>query len=40
LWLEHLESYKKFPPMQAPETWNLNQVLEQLKKAQDSHPSD
>jgi len=26
--------------MQAPETWNLNQVLEQLKKAQDSHPSD
>jgi arylsulfatase len=40
LWLKELESYVQFPPMQAPETWNLNQVLEQVKKAQDNHPSD
>jgi len=38
LWLKELESYKEFPPMQAPETWNLTQVLEQVKSA--GHPSD
>jgi arylsulfatase len=38
LWLKELESYKEFPPMQAPETWNLDQVLEQVKSA--GHPSD
>ncbi len=40
LWLKELESYVTYPPMQAPETWNLNQVIEQVKKAQDNHPSD
>src|SRR5689334_4502562 len=34
LWLEHLSSYEKFPPLQAPESYNLSQVLEQVKKAQ------
>jgi len=38
LWLKELESYKEFPPMQAPETWNLTQVLEQVKSV--GHPSD
>ena len=38
LWLKELESYKEFPPMQAPETCNLTQVLEQVKSA--GHPSD
>jgi arylsulfatase A-like enzyme len=32
LWLEHLETYNKFPPLQAPESYNLSQVLEQVKK--------
>ena len=40
LWEEHLMSYEKFPPLQAPETYNLSQVLEAVKKARISHPSD
>ena len=32
LWLKELESYVKFPPMQAPASYNLDQVLEQVKK--------
>src|SRR5689334_5056416 len=31
MWLEHLTSYEKFPPLQAPESYNLSQVLEQVK---------
>jgi len=38
LWLEHLMSYKKFPPLQAAETYNLDQVLEAVKRA--GHPSE
>jgi hypothetical protein len=33
LWLTELESYKKFPPLQAPETYNLDQVIQQVKAA-------
>ena len=33
LWLEHLPSYEKFPPLQAPESYNLSGILEQVKKA-------
>src|SRR4051794_25817116 len=40
LWLEHLSSYEKFPPLQAPESYNLSGVLEQVKKANASHASD
>ncbi|MGC2395693.1 MAG: arylsulfatase, partial [Rhodomicrobium sp.] len=40
LWLKELESYEKFPPLQAPESYNLSQVLEQVKKAHANHPSD
>jgi type IV secretory pathway TrbD component len=40
LWLEELESYQKFPPLQAPESYNLGQVLEEVRKANSSHPSD
>ena len=28
LWLKELESYKEFPPMQDPASYNLDQVLE------------
>jgi arylsulfatase len=31
LWMEHLMSYKTFPPLQAPESYNLSQILDQLK---------
>ncbi len=44
LWLKELESYKQFPPMQAPESWNLEQVMEQLRSTGSTvaggHPSD
>jgi arylsulfatase len=40
LWLRHLESYDKFPPLQAPESYNLSGILDQVKKAHASHPSD
>ncbi|ANY81809.1 arylsulfatase [Microvirga ossetica] len=34
LWLRELETYRKFPPMQDPASYNLEQVMEQLKKPQ------
>jgi arylsulfatase A-like enzyme len=40
LWLQHLESYITYPPLQEAASYNLSQVIEQVKKAQMSHPSD
>jgi hypothetical protein len=37
LWLKELESYQTFPPLQAPETY---QVIQSLKAAHESHPGD
>ena len=31
LWLKELETYKQFPPLQAPESYNLDQVVAELK---------
>jgi len=40
LWLQHLTSYEKFPPLQAPESYNLTGVLAEVKKANAEHASD
>jgi arylsulfatase len=40
LWLEQLESYITYPPLQAPETYNLGQVLAEVKKMHENHPGD
>jgi hypothetical protein len=40
LWLKELESYKTFPPLQAPETYNLDGILAQLKSQMASHAAD
>ena len=32
LWLKELESYQEFPPMQDPASYNLDQVMNELKK--------
>jgi arylsulfatase A-like enzyme len=40
LWLKHLQTYEKFPPLQTPESYNLSQVMEQVKAANSSHASD
>ncbi len=33
LWLKELETYQAFPPMQDPASYNLDQVMNELKKA-------
>jgi arylsulfatase len=38
LWYKHLMTYKDFPPLQAPETYNLNGILKQVQDA--NHASD
>jgi len=40
LWLWELESYINYPPLQAPETYNLGQVISEVKKMHEAHPSD
>jgi arylsulfatase A-like enzyme len=40
LWQKQLMTYEKFPPLQAPESYNLSQVLEEVKKANASAASD
>jgi arylsulfatase len=40
LWLKHLETFEKFPPLQAPESYNLSSIMADVKKAAASHPSD
>ena len=40
LWLGHLLSYEKYPPLQAPETYNLSGIIEEVKKANASTGSE
>jgi arylsulfatase len=40
LWLKELETYQKFPPMQDPASYNLTQVMDQLKKTPKSEGAD
>jgi arylsulfatase A-like enzyme len=40
LWLKHLETFEKFPPLQAAESYNLSSIMAEVKKAAASHPSD
>jgi arylsulfatase A-like enzyme len=39
LWLRWFETLREFPPMQAPESYNLSRVLDMIK-AGSGHPSD
>ena len=40
LWLKELESYETYPPLQAPESYNLSGIVEQVKKANANAASD
>ena len=40
LWLQELLSYKAYPPLQAPEAYNLDGIIAEVKKGTSSHPSD
>ncbi|WP_281431808.1 arylsulfatase [Rhizobium setariae] len=37
LWLRHLETYIKFPPMQDPASYNLEQVMQQVRQMKTGH---
>ena len=39
LWLQELESFREFPPLQSPESYNLVQVMEQVKAMSTKQPS-
>jgi arylsulfatase A-like enzyme len=39
LWLEWFRTLQKFPPMQSPASYNLTQVMDQIKNNK-NHPSD
>ena len=39
LWLKELESYVKYPPMQDPASYNLEQVVQQVKAMSNHNPS-
>ena len=39
LWLDWFETLRQFPPMQKPESYNLSQIMDQIK-AGGGHPSD
>ena len=38
LWMDWFKTLQEFPPMQAPESYNLTQVMDQMKAS--GHPSD
>jgi hypothetical protein len=40
LWLEQLNSYRTYPPMQSPSSYNLDAVIARVKAADSNHPSD
>ena len=40
LWLMELETYIKFPPLQDPASYNLEQVMQQIKQAKTAGRSD
>jgi len=39
LWQKDLMSYQQFPPLQAPETYNLGGILAEVKKGK-GHPGE
>jgi arylsulfatase A-like enzyme len=40
LWLKHLETFEKFPPLQPAESYNLTSIMEQVKRAANNSASD
>ena len=40
LWYRELMSYKTYPPLQAPETYNLEGILKKVQESHANHPSD
>jgi arylsulfatase A-like enzyme len=40
LWLKELTSYQTYPPLQAPESYNLSSIIAEVKKAEMNKPQD
>jgi len=40
LWLEQLMTYKKYPPLQDPETYNLDMIIKEVNAAHQRHRSE
>jgi arylsulfatase A-like enzyme len=40
LWLKHLETFEKFPPLQPAESYNLTSIMDQVKRAALRSPND
>ena len=40
LWLEHLLSFEKFPPLQKPGILQPQRIMEEVQKANTNHPGD
>ena len=41
LWLAQLESYVKFPPLQSPSSYNLDQVMQEIRESKAmGHPKE
>ena len=40
LWLKHLETFEKFPPLQPAESYNLSSIMAEVKRAAVRAPSD
>ncbi|MEJ2343384.1 MAG: hypothetical protein P8Y10_14445 [Gemmatimonadales bacterium] len=33
MWLKELETYKEFPPLQSPASYNLDQIIKKMQEA-------
>jgi arylsulfatase len=40
LWLKHLQTYIDFPPLQYPASYNLEQVMQQVREMKSNGLSD
>ena len=40
LWLKHLQTYIDFPPLQNPASYNLDQVMQQVREMKSTGLSD
>jgi hypothetical protein len=40
LWLKHLQTYIDFPPLQNPASYNLEQVMQQVREMKSNGMSD
>jgi hypothetical protein len=40
LWLKELETYKTYPPLQTPASYNLTEVLQEVQKMHNNNPDD